>query len=105
MYSKQRDVVNTSSTGSNPFAGFDKAEMAELFCLAGMSGKQAFWLCEVIPETKCIFEAALCIVIADKSGPDMKPFDTTDDDLARAARELVQFGGLLAWIPEAESMQ
>ena len=105
MYSKQRDVVNTSSTGSSLFPGFDKAEMVELFSLAGMSGKQSFWLSEVIPKTNGIFEAALCFVIAEKSGPEMKPFDTTDEELARAARELVQFGELFAWNPEVEDMQ
>jgi len=109
MHIKSDGVVKTQSTdlggNVNPFSRIDKARTAHLLARIGMSTKQAAWLSEVLPLAPTVFEAAVAFVIADKAGVDMGPFDATDEELAREARDLVQLGALFAWSPEGEVRQ
>jgi hypothetical protein len=89
----------------NPFSRFSEAQMGELLSLCGFSEKQAFWLSQVLPKADDILGASLCVVVADKSGPEMRPFETTDEELLEEARALVQTGALIAWSPNREAMQ
>lgn len=90
--------------GKNPFSG-DRDLLAKFLARAGFSPAQARWLGEVLPTTKDIAQVAMVLVIAEKSGPDMQPFETSDADLAESANALLRTGLLTAWNHEQEVPQ
>lgn len=81
----------------NGFRSFSRDQLSELFALCGFSDKQTAWLIEVLPRAATTFEAAIALVIAEKGGAEMGPFETSDDELADEAQKLLQTGFLAAW--------